>query len=72
MGLVFNNAANDPGYINTAAGDYHLAAGSSLIGAGAPLDAEIAKTGNLPSLEYVARNQWKPRSSIADLGAFAH
>ncbi|MDB4949567.1 MAG: hypothetical protein JWM27_2216 [Gemmatimonadetes bacterium] len=72
MGTVFSNVQNAPGFVNQAAGDYHLAAGSALVGAGAPLDPEIAKTGNLPAQEYVAQGQWKPRSSMTDLGAYAH
>ena len=72
MGSVLTNAQNAPGLVNVMGGNYHLAAGSSLLGMGAPLDPEIAKTGNLPTLEFAGQNMWKVRSTLADLGAFAH
>jgi hypothetical protein len=72
LGTVLNNAQNAPGMVNAAGGDYHLAAGSPLLGAAAPLDPEIAKTGNLPTLEYAGQGKTKPRSTLTDIGAFAH
>jgi hypothetical protein len=72
MGIVLNNAQNAPGLVNATGGNYHLIAGSPLIGAAAALDPEIAKTGNLPTLEYAGRGQSKPRSSMMDLGAYGH
>lgn len=67
------SALANPGYANVAVGNFHLAAGSPLIGAGtAALDPEIAATGNLPTLEYAGQGQWKTRSSMQDAGAYAH
>jgi hypothetical protein len=72
MGAVISNAQNDPGMVSPANGDFHLAAGSPLIDAGGALDPEVAKTHNLPVLEWVAATASRIRRADAklDVGAF--
>jgi hypothetical protein len=72
IGTVITNAQNNPGMVAPAAGDYHLAAGSPLIDAGAALDPEVVKTNNLPVREWVAQTQGRLRKQDAklDVGAF--
>jgi hypothetical protein len=70
---MLGNAANNPGFVNVAQDDYHLLASSPLIGSGAPLSAEVLKTGNSPIYEYVAANVWKLRNNANPaLGAFGY
>jgi hypothetical protein len=57
---------NDPRFVDPAAGDFHLAAGSSAIGMGIAVPA----TDPAVDSEYVAPQSGAPRATTADLGAF--
>jgi hypothetical protein len=71
-------SGTDPKFVDAAAGDFTLAAGSPAIGAGAPLSPVIAKNPQesdyTPTVQYAYEQHTTPRSSHgagADLGAFA-
>jgi hypothetical protein len=69
---TLSNPQNNPGFVDAAHANFALAAGSLLINAGAPLDPEVMKTGNVPSFEYLNHQSFQPRKqdSLIDLGAF--
>lgn len=69
---TLSNPQNDPGFVDAASGDFKLKADSPLLNAGAPLDPEVVKTGNVPSFEYLNHQLSKPRNqdAVIDLGAF--
>lgn len=66
------DAKNNPGFVNLAAFDLHLAPGSPCLGAGGPL-ADLAKTEHPLTREYAPRQYGRLRSASdrPDLGAFA-
>jgi hypothetical protein len=69
---TISNSQNNPGFVDAANANFKLAAGSPLINAGAALDPEVVKTGNVPSYEYLNHQSSKPRilDALLDLGAF--
>jgi hypothetical protein len=69
---TLSNPQNNPGFVDAANANFKLAAGSPLVNAGAALDPEVIKTGNIPSFEYLNHQLSKPRNqdAVLDLGAF--
>ncbi|MCD9024087.1 right-handed parallel beta-helix repeat-containing protein [Cohnella silvisoli] len=72
MSNILSNPQNNPGFVDAANANFALMAGSPLINAGAALDPEVVKTGNVPSFEYLNHQSFQPRKvdSLIDLGAF--
>jgi hypothetical protein len=72
MSGTINNLSNNPGFVSLALGNYGLAGGSPLIGAGAALDPKVFATGNAPIMEYLHPYSGKPRNfaSPMSIGAF--
>jgi hypothetical protein len=69
---IVSNPQNDPGFVDAAHDNFKLTSTSPLVNAGASLDPEIVKTGNVPNFEYLYPQSSKPRKQDAsmDLGAF--
>jgi hypothetical protein len=69
---TLSNPQNNPGFVDPANANFALTAGSPLVNAGATLDPEVVKTGNVPSYEYLNHQSSKPRKqdAVIDLGAF--
>ncbi len=69
--MLIHNASDDPGFVNPAGGDYHLASGSICLGAAGSLNANVLPTNNVV-FQYLAPMQSLARTSLSDLGAFAY
>ncbi len=74
---VVSPASNAPGFVNAAANDFHLVAGSNAAGIGGPLSGAV--TNNplgldlVPTLQYRADHSVEPRARSgagSDVGAF--
>jgi hypothetical protein len=74
VGTTLTNAQNAPGLVDWVQGNFHLTAGSPLIGAGAPLHPDVVKTGNAPLFEWSAAFLSIPHSpaSPISIGAFEY
>lgn len=74
MANVVSPAGNDPGFVDVAAGDFHLKPGASAAGIAGQLAPAV--TSNAlgldlrPTAEYVSPRQVRPRPEGASVGAF--
>ncbi len=71
VGTPTNNLiSNSPGFVNAAAGDYHLAAGSAAIGAAVNPGTSSTGFSLTPVEQYLAPLNFTARANDNDLGAF--
>ena len=68
---VLGDKNNGPGFADEASGDFALASGAAAAGAAEPPHDVTVKLGATVDFEYVHPASGRPRSSVADLGAFA-
>jgi hypothetical protein len=60
----------DFGFVNAAAGDYHLAAGSALIDAGNPLTQDFSQADSASDLDGLPRIVARKGGHVRDVGAY--
>ncbi len=66
-----NMAGSDPSFVDESGQDYHLAAGSDCIDAGAALNADVLPDHDV-TVQYVKHqgHRPRPRDAVIDIGAF--